>query len=208
MDTQKLIRLAEICEATTSPAIKLITLRRSCRMYCEQMDRIEGERRALFRKAAQLRKFEPFTRLAADAMEQQAQEHGADVLALTRKQLAIVGRVIMRNEDATSEAVGFERLCDILNTGQPQRTEARQKGATTLAELAFIHRLEDSAAGHAYHGSEGGPLFRACLYAAAEFIQTAPAGALPDLFAPGVFGLKLQPKLTLVSAEWPHSTIH
>lgn len=202
MDTKKLIRLADICEATTDPIIQLITLRRSCRMYCEWMDRALSERRVLFRKAACLRKFEPFTKQAASAMEQQAYLHKASLLERTRANLAMIGRTLLLNGNETSEAIGFDRLCDILNIGQPQRAEARREGVTTLVDLAFIHRLEDSAAGNTDAWDDGGPLFRACMHAAAEFIRTVPAGALPDPFAPGeVFGPKLPPMLTVVRSE-------
>ncbi|TDQ37568.1 hypothetical protein [Thiopseudomonas denitrificans] len=193
MDIKKLTRLVEICEATTDPVIQLITLKRMCRLYCEHLDGIAAERRTLSRKAARLRRFEPFTRLAADTLEQQARDHKAEQLAVTRTNLASIGGFLMLYGNTTGEAISFNRLCDILNISQPQRAEARREGATTLTDLVFIHRFEDSAAGY---------MFRACMYAAAEIIRTAPAGTLPDPFAPGeVFGPKLPPKLTVVRSE-------
>lgn len=202
MNTKKLIRLAEICEATNNPATQLITLKRMCRLYCEHLDGIAAERRTLSRKAARLRRFEPFTRLAADTLEQQARDHKAEQLAVTRTNLASIGGFLMLYGNTTGEAISFNRLCDILNISQPQRAEARREGATTLTDLVFIHRFEDSAEGHTDGWGDGGPLFRACMYAAADFIRTAPAGTLPDPFAPGeVFGPKLPPKLTVVRSE-------
>lgn len=198
MNTKLLIRYAEICERSSASA-QLIAMRRVCRMYCDDMERIRSERQAMCHKIKMLRRFEPFTKLAADTLEQQAREHETARLSLSRKALASIGRSIIATESVMTKAIGFDRLCDLLSINPVHRAEAKQNGYTTLHELAFIARLEDSAKPKREEWGQGGPLFNACMYAAIEFIQTAPIDALPDPFAQGeIFGPKLPLELRIV----------
>ncbi len=154
-------------------------LRRAC-AYCEA---IHTERRVLHLKAHKLRQFEPFTKLAADALEQQANDHGAERPTLIRPVLLTYGQLLIRDQDGFMAALGFDAVCDLLNINRIEREQARAEGVVDLAGLIFVRNLEDSASrrGEDCRGGRGGPLFAACYAAFCELIKMVPEGALPDL---------------------------
>ena len=136
------------------------------------------------------------------SLEQQASDHGSEVLASLRKVLVAYGQTIMRDSEGIADALGFDALCDHLSISPAHREQARRDGGdygATLKGLAFIARMEDSNTKHSEEWGAGGPLFEACMAAMSEFIRTCPENLLPDPFAPGeVFGPKLPPQLRVV----------
>ncbi|WP_090539846.1 hypothetical protein [Halopseudomonas formosensis] len=105
----------------------------------------------------------------------------------------------MLDKTGDAEALGFDALADLLNINRVDREKARREGWRTLADLVAVHDLENSSERRGDEWGAGSPLYQACHVALIEFIRTAPAGALPDPFAPGeIFGPKLPPTLTVV----------
>ncbi|WP_349618072.1 hypothetical protein [Azotobacter salinestris] len=183
---------------TTTHQTSLTIIRRAARYFCEIADAIHDERRMMRRGAAVLRRFEPFTKQQADALEQQAKDYGADTLATIRNVLLDLGQSLLHDGDGYLAALGFDGVCDVLNANTVEREQARLEGVDDLSDLIFVRNLEDSAS-HRGEDFKRGPLFEACLEAMGHFIRTAPKGTLPDPFAPGeVFGPKRSPKLQLV----------
>ncbi|WP_297841204.1 hypothetical protein [Pseudomonas sp.] len=181
----------------TSPSTRIITTRRICRRVAQQIDSIHAERRSIRREATKLKLFLPFTQQAITALEQQAQEHREDERSGARRVLAGFGDSLLLDREGLAEALGFDRLCDLLNVNTKDREEARKEGASSLEDLVFIHVLEDSAERRGQEWNDA-PLFRACLATVTGFIKECP-DQLPDMFAPGApLGPKLPPKLSLV----------
>lgn len=183
---------------TASPRDRLTIARHVLRRVCAEREAIHDERHALRRKANQLRRHLPFTRLAVERMEQQARDHRTDELKLLRPVLLAYGQALIHDRDGYMAALGFDAVCDLLNVNPVEREQARAEGVADLAGLIFVHNLEDSAS-HRGEDSKRGPLFEACFTAFCEFVRTAPPGTLPDPFAPGApFGPKLPPELRIV----------
>ncbi len=183
---------------TTTLRDSLTIARQVLRQLCAAREAIHDERHALRRKANQLRRHLPFTRLAVERMEQQARDHRADELKLLRPVLLAYGQSLIHDRDGYMAALGFDTVCDLLNVNPVEREQARADGVDDLAGLIFVHNLEDSAS-HRGEDSKRGPLFEACYAAFCDFIRTAPPGTLPDPFAPGApFGPKLPPVLRIV----------
>lgn len=177
---------------------RLTIARRVLRTLCAEREAIHNERHALRRKANQLRRHLPFTRLAVECLEQQAGDHRGDELALIRPALLAYGRALIHDHDGYMSALGFDAVCDLLSVNRIEREQARAEGVDTLGGLVFVHNLEDSAS-HRGEDSKRGPLFEACYAVLCDFIRTAPPGTLPDPFAPGApFGPKLPPALRIV----------
>ncbi len=177
---------------------RLTIARHVLRRVCAERDAIHDERHALRRKANQLRRHLPFTRLAVERLEQQARDHRANELALLRPVLLAYGESLIHDREGHMAILGFDTVCDLLNVNVVEREQARADGVDDLAGLLFIHNLEDSAS-HRGEDCKRGPLFEACFLAVAEFIRTAPPGTLPDPFAPGApFGPRLPPALRIV----------
>lgn len=199
--TPTLIRtLATIGDKLTTTRRDHLTIaRRVVRVLCERRQSIHAERRELRRQAGKLRRFEPFTKLAADALEQQAREHRAEELEKVRALLVGYGRLILLDLDGHAEALGFEALADLLNINRVDRERARREGWRTLSDLVAVHDLENSAERRGDEWGAGSPLYQASLLALVEIISTAPEGTLPDPFASGApFGPKLPPVLSIV----------
>lgn len=187
---------------TTTTRDSLTIARRICRHMCEARNEVRTERRELRRQAAKLRQFEPFTKLAADTMEQQAREHRAAEMDSARRVLVGYGRMILLDHEGYAEALGFNAMCDLLNINRADRERARREGWRTLSDLVAIHDLENSAERRSGNWGAGSPLYEASFSATVEFIRTAPDGTLPDPFAPGeIFGPKLPPVLRVVRAD-------
>lgn len=191
-----------LCDIASKPGIsastQLITTRRICRNISSNLDSIHAERRAMRRQAGKLKAFLPFTRQAISDLEEQAQTHRSVERAKALVALAGFGQSLLLDHDGLAQALGFERLYDLLNVNTVERQQARRDGITTLNDLVFTQALEDSAERRAQDWNDA-PLFNACHAAMADFIRDCPDGVLPDPFAPGApFGPKLPPKLRVV----------
>ena len=194
--------IISLCNIASKPnasaTTQLITVRRTCRAIAHQLDSIRSERSAMRREAGKLKAFMPFTRQAIADLEQRAQEHREAERSGARNVLAELGRSLMFDREGLADALGFDRICDLLNVNTVEREQARQEGISSLENLVFIHVLEDSAERRGQDWSDA-PLFNACHAAMANFIKECPEHLLPDPFAPGeVFGPKLPPKLRMV----------
>lgn len=199
--TVNIIRtLADIgLKPSTTTRDNLTITRRVVRRMCEVRDDIHGERRELRRKARKLRQFEPFTKLAADAMEQQARDHRIVEWESVRRVLLRYGRLIVLDGEGIAEALGFDALADLLNINRIDRERVGREGWRTLSDLVAIHDLENSAERRPDRWGAGSPLYEAAFAATVEFIRTAPEDVFPDPFAPGeIFGPKLPPELRIV----------
>lgn len=190
---------------------RLTIARHVLRQLCAEREAIHDERHALRRKANQLRRHLPFTKLAVESLEQQAHDHRANELELFRQVLLAYGQSLIHDRDGYMAALGFDAVCDLLNVNPVEREKARAEGVADLAGLVFVHNLEDSAS-HRGEDSKRGPLFGACYSAFCEFIRTAPPGTLPDPFGPDgpFYGAKLQvhhPDGT-VTTKRPDLTVH
>lgn len=162
---------------------RLTIARYVLRQLCAERETIHDERHALRRKANQLRRHLPFTRMAVEQMEQQARDHRADELELLRPVLLAYGGSLIHDRDGYMAALGFDAVCDLLSVNRVEREKARADGVDDLAGLIFVRNLEDSAS-HRGEDSKRGPLFEACYFAFCEFILTALPGTLPDPFGP------------------------
>ena len=197
-----LIQTMRLCDIASksdiSASTQLITTRRICRNIGRNLDSIHAERRAMRRQASKLKAFLPFTRQAIADLEQQTQAHREDERSKALVALAGFGRQLLFDEDGLAQALGFDRLCDLLSVNTVERERARRDGSTSLDCLVFTHALEDSAERRGQDWNDA-PLFNACHMAMADFIRECPEGVLPDPFAPGApFGPKLPPKLSVV----------
>lgn len=187
--------LADIgLKPTVTKRDTLTIARRICRHLCAVRSEIRQQRRELRRQARKLRQFEPFTKLAADAMERQARDHRAAEWESVRRVMLGYGRLILNDPDGTAEALGFDTLADLLNINRTDREQARREGWHTLAELVAIYALENSAERGRGDRGEASPLYQACNLAIMEFIRECPPELLPDPFAPGgpLYGLPVR----------------
>lgn len=191
-----------LCDIALKPGIsastQLITTRRICRNISRNLDSIHAERRAMRRQAGKLKAFLPFTRQAIADLEEQAQTHRSVERAKALVALVGFGRSLLLDQGGLAQALGFDRLCDLLSVNAVEREQARRDGITSLNDMVFIHALEDIAERRGQEWNDA-PLFNACHAAMAEFIRDCPDGVLPDPFEPGApFGPKLPPKLSVV----------
>lgn len=192
-------RLAKIGQKPTTTLRDSLTIARLVlRHVCAYRETIRAQRHALRRQARLMRERGPFAQRRAEELEQLADSHGAEQLALSRPVLLAYGQSLIHDRDGYMAALGFDAVCDLLNINTVEREQARAEGVADLAGLIFTHNLEDSAS-HRGEDTKRGPLFEACFAAMAEFIRTAPEGTLLDPFAPGApFGPKLPPELRIV----------
>lgn len=191
-----------LCDIALKPGIsastQLITTRRICRNISSNLDAIHAERRAMRRQAGKLKAFLPFTRQAIADLEEQAQTHRSVERAKALVALAGFGRQLLFDHDGLAQALGFDRLCDLLNVNTVEREQPRRDGSASLESLVFTQALEDSAERRRQEWNDA-PLFNACHAAMENFIRDCPDGVLPDPFAPGApLGPKLPPKLSVV----------
>lgn len=193
-------RLAQIgLKPTTTMRDSLTIARHVLRRTCAYRESIREERHTLRRKARKLRQFEPFTKLAADTMEQQARDHDAERLANVRTILLTYGQSLIHDRDGYMAALGFDAVCDLLNVNRVDRERARREGWHTLSDLVGVHDLENSAERRGDEWGSGSPLYQACHLALMEFIRECPAHLLPDPFEPGApLGPKQPPALRIV----------
>jgi hypothetical protein len=199
MNTSLVIALVDIAKKPgASMSTSLITTRRICRIFGERLESIRVERRAMRRKAKRLSLYLPFTANAIAEIEQQATEHRHTEREDLCKVLSGFGRSLMLDTEGLANGLGFDRLCDLLAINTVERETARKEGVASLADLAFAHALEESAA-RRRQGWNDAPLFNACQLATMNFIRECPEHLLPDPFAPRApFGPKLPPTLSIV----------
>ncbi|MFG0721883.1 hypothetical protein ACF8PU_09440 [Pseudomonas sp. GLN_6] len=199
MSQNLLLTLATIAEKPNTTKRDALTItRRALRHICQQKAQIQAERRAMNRQARKLRQYLPFTAKAADDLEQRASDHHAEALAAFRRVLVAYGEVIIHDREGIAAALGFDQMADLLNINPVHREQAKQDGGESLQGLAYIARMEDSAARPSSAG-QGSPLYQACQAAMMSFIRNCPAHLLPDPFAPGApFGPPIPPELRVV----------
>ncbi|WP_226506456.1 hypothetical protein [Pseudomonas sp. MWU16-30317] len=176
----------------------LLVARRICRLLNQRNDDIRAEANQFRREARKMEQYRPFTDRSIDELNEKAIAHRAQEGYDLRKVLKAFGRSIIHDPDGVADALGFERLCDLLAVNVVEREQARQEGVTDLAGLVFGEQVEESASRRRQQWTEA-PLLSACRLAFFEFIRECPAGQLPDPFAPGApFGPKLPPQLKVV----------
>jgi len=199
MSTSLVIALVDIAlKPGASMSTRLITTRRTCRVFSERLDSIREERRAMRRKASKLRQYLPFTASTIAKIEQQADDHRRVEREDLRTVLAGIGRSLVMDTEGLDKGLGFDRMCDLLSINTVEREAARNDGLDTLTDLAFAYALEDSAARRGQVWSDS-PLFNACQLATMNFKRECPEYLLPDPFAPSApFGQRLPPTLSIV----------
>lgn len=166
-----------------SPSTMLILTQRMVRNGLAKLSEIRAERRVFRREAAKLQGY-PFTQQQMDYLLQQARNHRADDMRDIKQGLVGMGYHLIKDTDDSYNAIGFDRLCDLLSIN-PVHRRAIQHDERGLAGLIYVARLENSVSPKSDGWGEGGPLFEACFMAMVDWIKTAPEGDLPDLFGPG-----------------------
>jgi hypothetical protein len=193
----ELVRIAQKPDAT--PVTSLLTTRRICRIFAQRLDAIVSERRAIRRQASKLRHYLPFTANTIYDLQQQAKNHRSTEVDDLRTVMTAFGRSLMLDTEGLTEALGFDRICDLLSVNPVHRQQVHTDGDISIRGVAFLSRLEDSADRQSEVWGDGGPLYRACQLAMMKFIRETPSHLLPDPFAPGeVFGPRLPPALSIV----------
>ncbi len=144
-----------------SATTKLITARRICRVFVRRLDSIQIERRAILREAAKQEAFLPFTQKAIADLERRAEEHRADEYSTARSELIGFGKSMFLDKEGLADALGFDRLCDVLSVSSVHREQARQDGEASIYNLTMVFRLEDSAGRKLKEWDAGGPIFHA-----------------------------------------------
>lgn len=202
MTTNIVIVLARIAQKPgATPSTSLITTRRICRIFTERLDSIGSERQAMRRQAGKLRQHLPFTAGSMADLQRRALEHRSQECEDLRTVMIAFGRSLLMDTEGLTQALGFDRICDLLSVNPAQRHQACADGDTGIRGIVFISRLEDSADLKREAWGDCSPLYRACQLATMKFIQECPEHLLPDPFAPGApFGPKLPPTLTIVGA--------
>lgn len=175
-----------LCNIAMKPGISastnLVTIRRILRNIAQQLDEIQAERRAMRRRAAKMKAGLPFTWHAMADLKQQAKEYREGARADGKRILAEFGMSLMFDRGGFADALGFERMCDVLGVNPIHRQMAQACGEVSLREVVYMTRLEDSSAGYGDDWGAGGPLYRACHAAMIRFIRECPANQLPGLF--------------------------
>lgn len=144
-----------------SAATKLITARRICRVFVRRLDSIQIERRAIYREAAKLETFLPFTRKAIAGLERRAEEHREAEHSEARSELIAFGMSLLVDAEGLADALGFDRLCDVLSVSSIHREQARQDGDASIYNLTMTLNLEESAGRKREEWDDGGPLLHA-----------------------------------------------
>ena len=144
-----------------SATTKLITARRICRVLVQRIDSIRSECRAIYREAAKLEAFLPFTRKAIADLERRAEEHRADEYSTARSELIGFGKSMFLDAEGLADALGFDRLCDVLSVSSVHREQARQDGDASIYNLTMTLNLEESAGRKREEWDDGGPLLHA-----------------------------------------------
>ncbi|MCS3471240.1 hypothetical protein M2401_005002 [Pseudomonas sp. JUb42] len=184
-----------------TPGTLLIVTRRTCRIWVAMQDQIYSERREYMRCAKTLRKRLPYSRLDVELLEMCADNHRSAELEMSRKNLARFGYCMEGDGTKVAGALGFDRLCDILNVNPVHRAKLRRAKHKTLRGLVFEARIEDSADVKNQQRS-GGPLCEAFYSAYCDGILQ---GSLKDMGQQPVIPVEKSFDMTNVL---PFPTIH
>ena len=178
-----------------SATTKLITARRICRVLTKRIDSICSERRAILREAAKLEAFLPFTQKAIAGLERRAEEHRETEHGEARGELIGFGMSLLVDAEGLADALGFDRLCDVLSVSSVHREQARQDGDASIYNLTMTLNLEESAGRKRDEWDDGGPL----LHAFVPIVMDAYDNR-PDLLEAAKLELaqQLRPKLRVV----------
>jgi hypothetical protein len=141
-----------------TPATLLIATRRICRTWVSVQEQIYAERHEYLRCSKTLRKRLPYSALDVTLLETHADNHRSAELETARLNLVHYGYALA-GDRTVAEALGFDRVCDILNVNPVHRAKARMSNHT-LRGLIFEARSEDSADVKSQTRS-GGPLCEA-----------------------------------------------
>jgi len=159
INTQTLRALERIgTKPTVTKRDSLTIARHVLRRVCAFRESVRDERHVMRRHASKLRQFEPFTKPAADALDQQASVHRAAELEILRPVLMTYGQTLISDRDGYMASLGFDAVCDLIGVNVVEREQARAEGVDSLRDLIFTHSLEDSAS-HRGEDSKRGPLF-------------------------------------------------
>lgn len=199
MSTATIIKLSHIASKKPQQhGTFLLVARRICRLLDQRCEDIRSEANQFRREAKKMEQYRPFTDGAIDELNEKAISHRAQEGYDVRMVLKAFGRSIIHDPDGVADALGFDRLCDLLAVNVVEREQARQEGVTDLAGLVFGEQVEESASRRRQQWSEA-PLLSACRLAFFEFVRECPEGVLPSPFEPGApFGPKLPPQLKVV----------
>lgn len=178
-----------------SATTKLITARRICRVFVRRLDSICSERRAILREAAKLEAFLPFTQKAIAGLERRAEEHREAEYNGAESELIGFGMSLLVDAEGLANALGFDRLCDVLSVSSVHREQALQDGDASIYNLTITLNLEESAGRKGDEWDDGGPLLRAFV----PFVMRAYDNR-PDLLEAAKLELARQrrPKLRVV----------
>jgi hypothetical protein len=102
---------------------------------------------------------------------------------------------LLVDKEGLADAMGFDRLCDVLNISVVHREQARKEGEANIYILTMVLRLEDSAGRKLEEWDDGGPLFHAFVPIALNAYDNRP-----DLLEAAKLELARQqrPKLSVV----------
>lgn len=154
----------------SSPGTMLIVTRRTCRILLSIRDDIWHERKAFQRKAEKLRRDLPYSILDMEVLQDHASTHRSEECDYISARLAQFGRLMSADGGGIAAALGFDRLCDVLNVNPIHRAEARTEGVT-LRGVIFEARVEDSADVKNVGWCDGGPLCQAFFAAYMEEVR-------------------------------------
>jgi hypothetical protein len=185
MSTTTIIKLCHIAaKRPQQHGTFLLVARRICRLLGQRRDDIRDEANQFRREAKKMEHYRPFTDRSIDELNEKAMDHRAQERHDVRMVLKAFGRSIIHDPDGVADALGFDRLCDLLAINTVEREQARQNGITDLAGLVFGEVIEESAARRGQQWNDA-PLFNACQLAFVEFVRTCPEDELPSLLMPG-----------------------
>lgn len=177
-------KIASIARKSLSQRDMFILMRRVIRNSLRHRAQIRDERRIFRREAAKLKPYLPFAQRQMDILIEKSKRHRDDELKDIKQGLVGFGYNLIKDAEGAYESIGFSGICDLLSINPVHREEASQD-ASSLADLIYVARLEDSVSPKSEEWGEGGPLFEACFLAMIEWIKTAPEENLPDLFGEG-----------------------
>jgi hypothetical protein len=129
----------------STPGTLLIVTKRTCRILLQTRDEIWHERRAFLRKTRKAKHDLPYSALDIKKLEARAETHRDDEYRYVRARVVQLANAMSSDASGVAKALGFDRLCDILNVNPVHRMDARIDGGKTLRGLIFEARVEDSA---------------------------------------------------------------
>lgn len=128
----------------SAPSTLLIVTKRTCRILLQIREDICRERREFLRTAQKAKRDLPYSALDIEMLEDLAETHRDDEYQYVRARVVDLASAMSSDASGVAKALGFDRLCDILNVNPIHRTLARIDGGRTLRGLIFEARVEDS----------------------------------------------------------------